>query len=50
MQESFPSAPAEGVAAYVGMDWADQRHDVILRTASEPGKPSTDALLTSPML
>ena len=38
MQESSSSAPAEGVAAYVGMDWADQRHDVILRAASEPAK------------
>ena len=38
MQESSSSASAEGVAAYVGMDWADQRHDVILRAASEPAK------------
>ena len=27
MQESSSSAPAEGVAAYVGMDWADQNHE-----------------------
>jgi transposase len=38
MQESCSSAPAEGVAAYVGIDWADQKHDVILRAASEPAK------------
>ena len=50
MQESSSSIRSEEVAAYVGIDWADENHDVILRTASEPGKPSTDALLTSPML
>ena len=38
MQESSSSAPAEGVAPYVGIDWADQNHDVILRAASEPTK------------
>src|SRR6266481_3593869 len=38
MQESSSSAPAEGVAAYIGIDWADQKHDVILRAASEPAK------------
>src|ERR1700746_1482960 len=38
MQESSSSVPAEGVAAYVGIDWADQKHDVILRAASEPAK------------
>jgi transposase len=38
MQESTSSAQAEGVAAYVGIDWADQKHDVILRSASEPAK------------
>ncbi|HXO98441.1 MAG TPA: sodium-independent anion transporter [Chthoniobacterales bacterium] len=30
MQESTSSAPAEGVAAYIGIDWADQKHDVNL--------------------
>ena len=38
MQESFSSARAEGVAAYMGIDWADQKHDVTLRAASEPTK------------
>jgi transposase len=38
MQDSTSSARAEGVAAYVGIDWADQKHDVILRSASEPTK------------
>lgn len=38
MQESSSPAPAEGVAAYVGIDWADQKHDVILRAAAEPAR------------
>jgi transposase len=38
MQESSSSVPSEEVAAYVGIDWADQKHDVILRAASEPAK------------
>src|SRR5260221_13138642 len=38
MQESTSPAPAEGVVAYIGIDWADQKHDVVLRSASEPAK------------
>jgi transposase len=38
MQESTSEAPAQEVAAYIGMDWADQHHDVILRSAAEPTK------------
>src|SRR5258708_37527177 len=38
MQESTSPAPTEGVAAYIGIDWADQKHDVILRSSSEPAK------------
>ena len=38
MQESTSAAPAEGVAAYIGIDWADQKHDVVLRSSSEPTK------------
>ena len=38
MQEPALPASAEGVAAYVGMDWADQKHDVTLRSAAEPAK------------
>ena len=26
------------VAAYIGIDWADQKHDVVLRSAAEPNK------------
>jgi hypothetical protein len=38
MQESTSTASAEGVAAYVGIDWADQKHAVALRSADEPAK------------
>jgi hypothetical protein len=38
MQESTLTVSAEGVAAYVGIDWADQKHDVILRSVTEPSK------------
>ncbi len=31
MQESTSTAPAQGVAAHTGIDWADQKHDVILK-------------------
>jgi len=38
MQESSSVPWVGGVAAYVGIDWADQKHDVILRSGSEPTK------------
>jgi transposase len=38
MPESTSGRPTQEVAAYVGIDWADQKHDVILRSAAEPGK------------
>jgi hypothetical protein len=38
MKELSSLAPTEGVAAYVGIDWADQKHDVVLRSATEPTK------------
>jgi hypothetical protein len=38
MQESSSVVRVEGVAAYVGIDCADQKHDVALRAASEPAK------------
>ena len=38
MQESSSAAPAQEVAAYLGLDWAYQKHDVILRSAAEPAK------------
>ena len=36
MRESSSATPAESIAAYIGMDWADQKHDAILRSATEP--------------
>jgi len=38
MQEPSSAASAEGMAAYVGIDWADQKHDITLRSAAEPLK------------
>ena len=38
MNESIGAAALEGVAAYIGIDWADQKHDVVLRSASQPDK------------
>ena len=48
MQESTSSAPAEGVAAYIGIDWADQKHDVVLRSASEPTKVEHSRIVHEP--
>ena len=39
MNQSIRAAALEGaVAAYIGIDWADQKHDVALRSASQPSK------------
>jgi transposase len=38
MPESTSAVPAAGVAAYLGIDWADKKHNVILRSAAEPAK------------
>jgi transposase len=38
MPESSSAVPGQEVAAYIGIDWADQKHDVILRSAAEPAK------------
>jgi hypothetical protein len=39
MNESVCEQPLKPkVAAYVGIDWADQKHDVVLRSASDPAK------------
>ena len=38
MQEPSSPVSTEGVAAFVGIDWADQKHDVTLRSAAEPAK------------
>jgi transposase len=40
MNESVPEQPlSPKVAAYVGIDWADQKHDVVLRSAGDQAKP-----------
>ena len=31
-------ATPEAVAAYLGIDWADQKHAIALRSAAEPSK------------
>jgi hypothetical protein len=39
MNESVCEQPLNPkVAAYVGIDWADQKHDVVLRWAGDPAK------------
>lgn len=32
------TTPQERVAAYIGIDWADQKHDIALRPATQPSK------------
>ena len=39
MNESVSEQPlSPKVAAFVGIDWADQKHDVVLRSADDPAK------------
>jgi transposase len=38
MNASIPTVPPEAVAAYIGIDWADQKHAIALRSATEPTK------------
>jgi transposase len=38
MKASIPTVPPGAVAAYIGIDWADQKHAVALRSATEPAK------------
>ena len=45
MNTSIPEPPSSGVAAFVGIDWADQKHDVVLRPAAEPAKVEHRLLL-----
>jgi hypothetical protein len=45
MNASIPEPPPSGVAAFVGIDWADQKHDVVLRSAAEPAKVEHQLLL-----
>src|SRR5258708_6710457 len=48
MQESTSPAPAEGVVAYIGIDWAVQKHDLVLRSASEPAKVEHSRIVHEP--
>ena len=36
------------MAAYVGIDWADQKHDVVLRSAAEPDKAEHQVIEIKP--
>ena len=39
MNESVSEQPLEReVAAFIGIDWADQKHDVVLSSADNPAK------------
>ena len=38
MNESVSEQTVPQATAYVGIDWADQKHDVVLRTAEDPTK------------
>jgi transposase len=38
MNDSIAAAPLSRIAAYIGIDWADQKQDVILRPADQPNK------------
>lgn len=38
MNESIAVAWLEGVAAYIGIDWAEEKHAVALRSAAQPSK------------
>jgi transposase len=38
----------EGIAAYVGIDWADQKHDVVLRSVTHPTKVEHQVISCQP--
>jgi transposase len=38
MNESIATIPSEAIAAYIGIDWADEKHVVALRSAAEAAK------------
>src|SRR5215475_5285095 len=38
MIESIATMPSEAIAAYIGIDWADEKHVVALRSAAEAAK------------
>jgi hypothetical protein len=44
MNASIPTVPPGAVAAYIGIDWADQKHAVALRSATELTKSNMSSL------
>ncbi len=42
------TAPLQGVAAYVGIDWADQKHHMVLRSEAEPTKVQHQVINQTP--
>ena len=48
MEEPIAAAPLQGVAAYVGIDWADQKHQVVLRSEAEPTKVQHQVINQTP--
>jgi transposase len=48
MNAPTPKPPPVGPAAFVGLDWADQKHDVVLRAAATPDKAEHQVLPSTP--
>jgi transposase len=48
MEEPMATAPLQGVAAYVGIDWADQKHHMVLRSEAEPTKVQHQVINQTP--
>lgn len=48
MEEPIATSPRSEVAAYVGIDWADQKHDVVVRSEAEPTKVQHQVITHSP--
>jgi transposase len=48
MKASIPTVPPGAVAAYIGIDWADQKHAVALRSATEPAKIQHQLIVQQP--
>jgi transposase len=48
MEETIATSPRSEVAAYVGIDWADQKHDVVVRSEAEPTKVQHQVITHSP--
>jgi hypothetical protein len=38
MEPSICTGPSAAVTVYIGIDWADQKHAIALRSAAEPSK------------